>query len=60
MIDWLIDKWLQRCSHNPNWVMADLLEGGGNDIEVKYCRRCGAVRPSYSIEWRRPRPLWHR
>jgi hypothetical protein len=57
LIDWLVDRWMQSCLHDGSHVMADLLEGGGND-EIKYCRRCGAVRLAYSSEWRRPRPLW--
>lgn len=70
---WLQDQilaWLQRrCDHPGNMVAADLLEGCADGIEVKYCRRCGAVKtdwfPSSSkyahIEhtWRRPDPnLW--
>ena len=57
IIDNLVDWWLRRCPHDGSNVTADLLEGSG-DVEVKYCRRCGAVRPDYSSEWRRPRPLW--
>jgi hypothetical protein len=58
VMDWLMDRWLQRCLHNPEHVAADILEGGGPDA-VKYCRRCGAVRPEYSSTWRRPQPLWY-
>jgi hypothetical protein len=57
LIDRLVDYWLRSCSHDGSHVAADILEGGGT-VEVKYCRRCGAVRPSYSLEWRRPQPLW--
>jgi len=57
VIDWLIDRWLQACPHNPRHIAADILEGSG-DFEVKYCRRCGAVCPEYALEWRRARPLW--
>jgi hypothetical protein len=56
-LDWLVDVWLRHCRHDPSHVAADILEGSAI-VEVKYCRRCGAVRPSYSREWRRPRPLW--
>jgi NMD protein affecting ribosome stability and mRNA decay len=56
-IDYLIDRWLRLCPHDSAHVAADILEGGGN-VQVKYCRRCGAVRPEYASEWRRPRPLW--
>jgi NMD protein affecting ribosome stability and mRNA decay len=57
IIDRVIEWWLKRCHHADHHVAADILEGG-SDVEVKYCRRCGAVRPSYTSEWRRPRPLW--
>ena len=57
LIDHIVEWWLNRCPHDGSHVAADILEGCG-DVEVKYCRRCGAVRPSYSNEWRRPRPLW--
>jgi hypothetical protein len=57
IIDWLVDRWLRACPHDGSHVAADILEGG-SDVEVKYCRRCGAVRPENSSEWRRPRPLW--
>lgn len=60
LIDWLVDRWMQRCAHRGEHVAADILEGGEKGVEVKYCRRCGAVRPSFSREWRRPRPLWFR
>ncbi len=59
MINYLISWWLKQCQHKPEHVAADILEGAC-DVEVKYCRRCGAVRPSYSSEWRIPRPLWFR
>jgi hypothetical protein len=57
LMDWLADWWLRRCLHDGSHVAADILEGCGS-VEVKYCRRCGAVRPEYSSEWRRARPLW--
>jgi hypothetical protein len=57
LIDKLADRWIQSCPHDGAHVIADLLEGDG-DIAVKYCRRCGAVRPEHDYEWRRPRPLW--
>ncbi len=58
LIDWFVDRWMSRCKHNGEHVAFDILEGSGGNIDVGYCRRCGAVRPSYSKEWRRPRPLW--
>ena len=57
LIDRIINRWIRSCPHDSNNVAADILEGCG-DIKVKYCRRCGAVRPEYASEWRRPRPLW--
>jgi hypothetical protein len=57
VIDYFVDWWLRHCPHDGQNVAADLLEGSGG-VAVKYCRRCGAVRPEYSSEWRRPRPLW--
>lgn len=56
--------WLQRrCMHPSEMVAVDILEGAGDDIEVGYCRRCGAVRLNYNHnliqDWRRPDPnLW--
>lgn len=57
LADWLADQWQQLCVHDDRDVAADIMEGGG-ETEVKYCRRCGAVRRSFDGEWRRPRPLW--
>jgi hypothetical protein len=62
LIDYLVDRWLQSCPHHGNHVLADAFEGHVSDLEVKYCRRCGAIRVNYpdaNTEWRRPRPLWH-
>lgn len=48
----------KRCDHPGNMVAADVLEGGYS-VGVAYCRRCGAVKPSYAKEWRVPIPhLW--
>ena len=57
LADWLVDQWLKRCPHDGRHVLADLMEGDGG-TQVKYCRRCGAVRLGFEREWRRPRPLW--
>lgn len=59
LLDHLVDWWMAGCKHEPHHVLEDLLEGSGNGVEVKYCRRCGAVRTNYESEFRRPRPLWH-
>jgi hypothetical protein len=75
---WIEDQLLRllqhRCKHPDSMVAVDILEGSGKDIEVQYCRRCGAVRPIYQKElrptlnrpwkpimpsWRLPEPnLW--
>jgi hypothetical protein len=52
-------------------VAADLLEGGVEHLQVRYCRRCGAVKTEWSPDdpdhkfialphyWRQPDPhLW--
>lgn len=66
-MSWLTDyplAWLQRrCDHPGNMVAADILEGCAVGIEVKYCRRCGAIRTHWvgqpNRHWRRPDPhLW--
>lgn len=64
LTDWLVDRWMRRCQHSDNHVMADLLEGCADPYgnlhagrHVRYCRRCGAVRPSFAAEWRSPQPL---
>lgn len=57
LIDHIIEWWLKRCPHDGSHVAADILEGTAEQ-QVKYCRRCGAVRIDRG-EWRRPRPLWH-
>lgn len=60
----------KRCEHPGQMVAADILEGSVDDIEIKYCRRCGAVKTNWkptgksrftTLEhtWRRPDPnLW--
>lgn len=72
MITYAIDsllRLLQRtCKHPSIMVAADILEGDGyvSSIEVKYCRRCGAVKvirdgrdKSIDLQWRLPDPhLW--
>jgi NMD protein affecting ribosome stability and mRNA decay len=47
-------------------VAVDILEGQSDDLQVRYCRRCGAVSPQKhwfiterNGEWRLPDPhLW--
>jgi hypothetical protein len=62
--DSLLTYLQKRCAHPDNMVAADILEGGGHDVAVKYCRRCGAVKPVYTASkgvqsWRLPMPnLW--
>jgi hypothetical protein len=57
--------WLQRrCTHPSHMVVADLNEGDlhGGDVQLKWCRRCGAVRKSWYMgcttpePWRLPEP----
>lgn len=61
-LDKIVDWWLRRCEHHEQHVAADILAGSGrkSNVSVSYCCRCGAVRPNYSDEWDRPRPLWYR
>lgn len=62
---WLLSKLQRRCDHPDMMVAADILEGCADGIEVKYCRRCGAIATNWSrglerrAEWRLPDPfLW--
>lgn len=60
----------QRCGHPGDMVAVDILEGAADNIQVNYCRRCGAVRPDHNLNdpahafrleraWRMPDPnLW--
>lgn len=61
----------KRCDHPGEMVAVDILEGCADNLEVKYCRRCGSVKTDWnphdpkhqfiSIDhfWRRPDPfLW--
>lgn len=57
IFDHFVDWWLRKCQHDGTHVLADLMEGDG-PTQVKYCRRCGAVRREFEQEWRRPSPLW--
>lgn len=75
MIAYLEDAllaWLQRrCVHPERMVAVDILEGCADGIQVRYCRRCGAVKTDWNPHdpahafialdhtWRRPDPhLW--
>jgi phage baseplate assembly protein gpV len=70
---WLADQILsflqRRCTHPGGMVAADVLEGCVIGLEVRYCRRCGAIKTDWSPggsefaqldhAWRRPDPnLW--
>ena len=66
-MNWLSDQILillqQRCQHPDKMMATDILEGCGNGIEVKYCRRCGGIGVRFpnqlAHEWRLPNPnLW--
>lgn len=69
--DCLLARLQKRCDHPGEMVAADILEGCVDRLEVKYCRRCGAVKTDWSPHdpqhryislmhyWRRPDPhLW--
>lgn len=55
----------RRCEHPDEMIAADILEGCGGNIQVKFCRRCGSIKTDWSSKdsrehcWRRPDPnLW--
>lgn len=61
----------RRCTHPSTMVAADILEGGVKGLEVKYCRRYGAIKTDWAPQarnlrlialphyWRQPNPnLW--
>ena len=50
--DWMFRFLQKRCRHPGEMVAADLLEGNVDHIQIRYCRRCGAVK----VEWS-PRPI---
>ena len=75
MLKWIEDQVLsfiqKRCEHPKEMIASDLLEGCLEDIAIKYCRRCGAVKTDWSPYckdhkfislnhfWRTPDPnLW--
>ena len=60
-----------HCDHPDEMVASDVLEGCVDHLEVKYCRRCGAIKTDWSPNdpehnfiilehwWRKPDPhLW--
>ena len=53
MIRWIEDQifaFLQRrCPHPDEMVAADILEGDVKHLELKWCRRCGAVGPRWVL-----------
>lgn len=62
-VRWIEDQVLtfiqRRCEHPDEMVALDILEGTYNEVAVRYCRRCGAVKPTLGREWRAPCPnLW--
>ena len=51
----------RRCRHDPRYVSADIHEGRFDDIEVAWCRTCGAFQMKLEngrTDWREPRPTW--
>lgn len=69
-IEWVEDQILmflqRRCHHPGGMVSADVLEGQGMGVEVKYCNRCGSIKSDYRNaftipRWRLPDPnLWRK
>lgn len=63
--DSLLTYLQKRCAHPDIMVAADILEGDADGVAVKYCRRCGAVKPTYEAskgvtDWRLPMPHLYR
>jgi hypothetical protein len=64
--DWFLRLLQRRCDHPDSMIAVDILEGDGDGVEVKYCRRCGAFeslctagKPYREARWRLPDPdLW--
>lgn len=63
--DVLLARIQRRCEHPSPMVASDILEGCVYGIEIRYCRRCGAVKTVWSPphgsrpSWRSPSPhLW--
>jgi hypothetical protein len=50
----LVAWWQARCPHDPKYVSADVMEGEGAGVAVKWCRRCGA----YACDYRTPMEQW--
>lgn len=44
------------CEHPPSHVTADVLEGDGGEMGVRWCRQCGAYQRTFSggrcSDWR--------
>ena len=63
LTNWLFWQFQRRCTHDPEDVSADILEGGGKTWAVMWCRRCGAYRRSHelcgsTLPWTTPRATW--
>jgi len=61
LIDKLVTFWQSRCNHNRNHVTSDILEGMAEELTIRWCRRCGAVRvidDGNEWDWREPRASW--
>lgn len=69
--DFFLATLQKRCDHPGAMVAADVLEGDVKHLNVKWCRRCGAIKTDWSPKdpehkfvtlehvWRRPDPnLW--
>lgn len=69
--DFLLARLQRRCTHPRDLVAADCLEATVPGLQVRWCRRCGAIRPQWDeanryqayygqgVSWRTPDPhLW--
>lgn len=65
--DQVLEAIQRRCEHPDEMVAVDITEGTSSDMEVRYCRRCGAVNLGWKKVdgtvkhwgWRTPCPnLW--
>ena len=64
----LFERFQVRCTHQPQWVNTDLLEGEFPGQVVEWCLRCGAFRRGWAAEggvsstrlrdWTVPRATW--
>lgn len=65
LVDQILAALQKRCEHPGQMVAVDILAGCDSNVEVAYCRRCGAVKTTFvgsrctHAEWMKPDPnLW--